>query len=168
MIDPYWTVIPVMLVHYYATHPLANYNLWRSKSAIFLTWIWSLRLTHNYFRRENWQWGAREDWRFSDMSHQYGRHWWWISFFAVYVAQQVPFSLFFLFVAQLFVEMPQQTLHVSVINQLTCITISKWGMQVFLIGLSLPFYIIHTVEAPLSIWDFVAIAVCLTSCCILC
>lgn len=121
MIGSYWMVIPVMLVHYYATHPLANYNIWRSKIVIFITSVWALRLCHNYFRRENWQWGAREDWRFTDMSHQYGRHWWWVSFFAIYLAQQV-----------------------------------------FLMGLSLPFYIIHTVEAQLSIWDFAAVAVCLS------
>lgn len=89
MIDLYWTVIPVMLVNYYASHPLGNYNLWRSRVARLLIWVWSLRLTHNYFRREKWQWGAREDWRFTDMSSQYGKHWWWISFFAVYVSQQV-------------------------------------------------------------------------------
>lgn len=34
--------------------------------------------------------------------------------------------------------------------------------QVFLAGLTLPFYTIHTVEAPWSIWDIAAIAVCLT------
>ncbi|KAG4950826.1 hypothetical protein JHK85_044693 [Glycine max] len=89
MIDPYWTVIPVMLVHYYATHPLAPYDLWRSKIVILLTWVWSVRLTHNYFRRERWQWGAREDWRFTEMSQQYGKQWWWVSFFAVYVSQQM-------------------------------------------------------------------------------
>ena len=89
MIDLYWTVIPVMLAHYYSTHPLAQYNWWRSRIAILLTWVWSLRLTHNYFRREKWQWGAREDWRFTDMRCQYGKHWWWVSFFAVYVSQQV-------------------------------------------------------------------------------
>lgn len=121
MIDPYWTVIPVMLVYYYATHPLASYNLWRSRIGTLLTCVWSLRLSHNYFRREKWQWGAREDWRFIDMRLQYGNQWWWVSFFAIYVAQQI-----------------------------------------FLMGISLPFYIIHTVEAPLSIWDFAAISVCLT------
>ncbi|GKU98370.1 hypothetical protein SLEP1_g11382 [Rubroshorea leprosula] len=89
MIDLYWTVIPVLLAHYYATHPLAQYNSWRSMIVILLTWVWSIRLTHNYFRREKWQWGAREDWRFTDMSRQYGKQWWWISFFAVYVSQQV-------------------------------------------------------------------------------
>lgn len=93
MIDPYWTVIPVMLVHYYATHPLAPYDLWRSKIVILLTWVWSARLTHNYFRRERWQWGAREDWRFTEMSQQYGKQWWWVSFFAVYVSQQVSFLI---------------------------------------------------------------------------
>lgn len=120
MIDPYWTVIPLMLVCYYATHPLASFNLWRSRIVILLTFMWSLRLSHNYFRRENWQWGAREDWRFTDMRKQYGKNWWWVSFFAIYFAQQI-----------------------------------------FLAGLSLPFYTIHTVEAAWSIWDFVAVVVCM-------
>ncbi|WJX80475.1 hypothetical protein P8452_63469 [Trifolium repens] len=89
MIDPYWTVIPVMLVHYYSSHPLAHYNCWRSRIVILLTWVWSIRLFHNYFRRENWQWGAREDWRFTDMSQQYGKHWWWASFFSIYLPHQL-------------------------------------------------------------------------------
>ncbi|XP_020213446.1 uncharacterized protein C594.04c [Cajanus cajan] len=89
MIDPYWTVIPVMLVHYYASHPLGEYNWLRSRVVILLTWVWSIRLIHNYFRREKWQWGAREDWRFTDLSQQYGRLWWWASFFAIYVPHQV-------------------------------------------------------------------------------
>ncbi|KAK4750011.1 hypothetical protein SAY87_027460 [Trapa incisa] len=116
MIDLYWTVIPVMLVHYYATHPLAQYNERRSKIVILLTWVWAIRLTHNYLRREKWQWGAREDWRFTDMRAQYGKNWWWISFFAVYVSQQM-----------------------------------------FLIGVCLPLYVVHSVDKPLSIWDFVAV-----------
>ncbi|KAL2336327.1 hypothetical protein Fmac_010773 [Flemingia macrophylla] len=121
LIDPYWTVIPVMLVHYYATHPLALCDWWRSRIVILLTWVWSVRLTHNYFRREKWQWGAREDWRFSEMSQQYGRQWWWVSFFAVYVSQQM-----------------------------------------FLVALSLPLYVVHTVNQPLNMWDLVATVVCLS------
>lgn len=89
MIDVYWTVIPVMLVHYFASHPLGHYNKLRSMIVVILTWIWSIRLTHNYFRRENWEWGAREDWRFNDLRKQYGKRWWWLSFFSVYVSQQV-------------------------------------------------------------------------------
>ncbi|KAI9093995.1 hypothetical protein K1719_026993 [Acacia pycnantha] len=89
MIDLYWTVIPVMLVHYCASHPWGECNWWRSRVVIFLTWLWSVRLCHNYFRRENWQWGARQDWRFTNMSLSYGNHWWWISFFTVYISQQM-------------------------------------------------------------------------------
>lgn len=120
MIDLYWTVIPVLLLHYYATHPLAQFNTLRSWVVILLTWVWSLRLTHSYLRRENWQLGVREDWRFSDMRTQYGRSWWWISFFSVYVIQQV-----------------------------------------FLIGICLPLYVVHSVNRPCNIWDFLAIIVCL-------
>lgn len=121
MIDPYWTVIPVMLVHYYAAHPLAHYDFWRSRIVILLTWVWSIRLIHNYFRREKWQWGAREDWRFTDMIQQYGKHWWWASFFSIYLPHQL-----------------------------------------LLIGLSLPFYVIHSVNQPLNIWDLVAVVVCVS------
>ncbi|XP_027353002.1 uncharacterized protein LOC113863570 [Abrus precatorius] len=121
MIDPYWTVIPVMLVHYYSSHPLAQYEWWRSRIVILLTWVWSIRLLHNYLRREKWQWGAREDWRSTHMSQQYGSHWWWASFFAIYLPHQL-----------------------------------------LLIGLSLPFYVIHTVDRRLSILDLVAIVVCVS------
>lgn len=89
MIDLYWTVIPVMLVHYYASHPMTVKDGLRSVVVIGLTWVWSVRLTHNYFRREKWQWGEREDWRFNEMRRQYGKQWWWVSFFAVYFSQQV-------------------------------------------------------------------------------
>ncbi|XP_051150829.1 uncharacterized protein C594.04c-like [Andrographis paniculata] len=89
MIDLYWTVIPVLLAHFFGNHPLAEYNDLRSRIVIILTWIWSIRLTHSYFRRERWHWGAREDWRFADMRLQYGKNWWWVSFFAVYLSQQV-------------------------------------------------------------------------------
>jgi steroid 5-alpha reductase family enzyme len=62
---------------------------------MILIWVWSIRLTHNYFRREKWEWGKREDWRFSDMRKQYGKHWWWISFFAVFLPQQVHLYIYF-------------------------------------------------------------------------
>ncbi|KAL2536501.1 hypothetical protein Fot_17892 [Forsythia ovata] len=120
MIDLYWTVIPLLLVHFFATHPLAECNLLRSRLVIFLTLIWSIRLTHNYFRRENWQWGAREDWRFTDMQRQYGKNWWWVSFFAVYLSQQV-----------------------------------------FLMGICMPLYVVHSKNKLFDIWDVVASLICL-------
>ncbi|OAY74644.1 uncharacterized protein C594.04c [Ananas comosus] len=120
LIDLYWTVIPVMLVHYYASHPLASADAARSAVAIALTWVWSVRLTHNYLRRERWEWGAREDWRFGEMRKEYGRSWWWISFFAVFLSQQV-----------------------------------------FLIGICLPMYAIHSSNEPWNIRDFIATIICI-------
>jgi steroid 5-alpha reductase family enzyme len=89
LIDLYWTVIPVMLLHYYRGHPASVADAVRSAVAVALTWLWSARLTHNYLRREGWEFGKREDWRFNEMRGQYGKTWWWMSFFAVYLSQQV-------------------------------------------------------------------------------
>ncbi|KAG6476544.1 hypothetical protein ZIOFF_065786 [Zingiber officinale] len=110
-----------MLVHYYASHPMSKADAARSAVAIGLTWVWSVRLTHNYFRRERWQWGEKEDWRFNEMRREYGKPWWWMSFFAVYLSQQV-----------------------------------------FLIGLCLPMYAIHSSDKPWNIWDSIATGACLT------
>ncbi|KAL8248312.1 hypothetical protein R6Q59_005180 [Mikania micrantha] len=120
MIDLYWTVIPVLLVHYFGSHPGAEYNYWRSRVVVVLVWVWAIRLTHNYFRREKWQWGAREDWRFTDMARQHGKNWWWVSFFGVYLIQQV-----------------------------------------FLFGVCLPLYNVHSVNKPLNISDIIATFVCI-------
>ncbi|KAL7593374.1 hypothetical protein Lser_V15G32664 [Lactuca serriola] len=120
MIDLYWTVIPVLLAHYFASHPDGEYNMWRSAVVVGLTWVWAVRLTHNYLRREKWQWGAREDWRFTDMAQQHGQNWWWVSFFGVYLIQQV-----------------------------------------FLFGVCIPLYIVHTLNKPVNIWDVVASIVCI-------
>ncbi|XP_058105157.1 uncharacterized protein C594.04c-like [Magnolia sinica] len=119
MIDLYWTVIPVMLVHYYASHPYAKSDALRSTAVILMTWVWSIRLTHNYLRRERWELGVREDWRFSEMRKEYGKNWWWVSFFAAYVVQQV-----------------------------------------FLVGICLPMYAIHSSEKPWNAWDTIATFIC--------
>ncbi|OEL28698.1 hypothetical protein BAE44_0010283 [Dichanthelium oligosanthes] len=120
LIDLYWTVIPVMMLHYYRGHPASMADAARSAVAVALTWVWSARLTHNYLRREGWEFGKREDWRFNEMRGQYGKTWWWMSFFAVYLSQQV-----------------------------------------FLIGICLPMYAIHSSNQPWGIWDVVATATCI-------
>lgn len=86
LIDPYWTIIPVLVEAYYCTHPAATGSS-RSRCVATLIGLWSLRLSHSYIRREEWQIGAKEDWRFADMRSRYGQHWWWLSFFLVYVSQ---------------------------------------------------------------------------------
>ena len=65
LIDPYWTLIPPLLGHLYQLHPNARFNEARSALALALLWVWSLRLSHNYFRREEWKFGQREDWRYT-------------------------------------------------------------------------------------------------------
>lgn len=87
LIDPYWTILPVLIGHFYATHPLAQADPARSTVALALVWIWSVRLTGSYFRRERWRFGAREDWRFA-VKRRESRHFWWYSFFYVFLVQQ--------------------------------------------------------------------------------
>lgn len=88
LIDPYWTIIPLMIAHFYAAHPLATFDRTRSWLALGLLWLWSIRLTYNYFRRERFRFGVREDWRFAEKRRQ-SRHFWWVSFFYAFVSQQV-------------------------------------------------------------------------------
>lgn len=88
LIDPYWTIVPPMIGLFYKYHPNADFNDTRSLVSMFLLFIWSIRLTHSYFRREEWQLGAREDWRFSELKSKHAGNWWWMSFFATYVSQQ--------------------------------------------------------------------------------
>lgn len=121
LIDPYWTIIPVMIGYFFRTHPRAESDPWRSRAVMSLLWVWSIRLTHSYFRRENWQWGEREDWRFSQLRKQHSKHWWWMSFFAAYLSQQI-----------------------------------------FLVGICLPLYAVHSKQTPWNTWDTIACFLCAT------
>ena len=89
LIDPYWTIIPPLIAQWYWIHPLANGDSTRAWCAMIVLYIWSTRLTHSYFRREEWHFGAREDWRFAELRRQYPRIWWWASFFMAYVSQHI-------------------------------------------------------------------------------
>ena len=51
LIDPYWTLLPPLLGHLYQLLPLASYAPARSAIVLVLSWAWSARLTHSYFRR---------------------------------------------------------------------------------------------------------------------
>ena len=87
LIDPYWSILPFVYGLIYFTHPLAIFST-RSMTALILVFIWGVRLTHSYFRREGWKFGEREDWRYTKMANDFGRPgWYFISFFAVGVAQ---------------------------------------------------------------------------------
>ena len=58
-----WTFIPPLVTWYYRAHPRASNN-YRSDILYALVMIWAVRLTWNYFRREEWKFGQREDWRY--------------------------------------------------------------------------------------------------------
>lgn len=88
LIDPYWTILPPLLAHLYQLHPRADYNVARSVVSLVLIWAWAVRLTHSYFRREDWKFGEREDWRYTKMAKENPRCWPMLSFFAVGLAQQ--------------------------------------------------------------------------------
>jgi steroid 5-alpha reductase family enzyme len=53
-----------------------------------LVLVWATRLTHSYFRREEWIVGHREDWRFTDLKEGNPKTWWLLSFFAAFLSQQ--------------------------------------------------------------------------------
>jgi steroid 5-alpha reductase family enzyme len=67
-------------------HPLAQKSV-RGDIAIVLTIIWGIRLSHTYFRREDWKFGTREDWRYTKMASDFGKPmWYFMSFLNVGVA----------------------------------------------------------------------------------
>lgn len=87
LIDPHWQIIPLCISWFYFTHPLAVHSA-RAWITLSLVALWAARLMHNYLRREEWQFGDREDWRYADMREKFGpKLWCLISFFAVSVAQ---------------------------------------------------------------------------------
>jgi steroid 5-alpha reductase family enzyme len=87
LIDPYWTLLPPLLAWLYLAHPLADPLPARVVLGVAPLVIWSARLTYNYFRREAWRFGLREDWRFARMRRE-RPGFWWEQLFVVYVAQQ--------------------------------------------------------------------------------
>ena len=48
--------------------------------------VWGYRLTHNFVARGGI---GHEDWRYTDMRAQFGRHFWWISLFSVFLGQTI-------------------------------------------------------------------------------
>jgi Protein of unknown function (DUF1295) len=75
LIDPYWTIAPPMVAAFWLTSPVSNPLNARQVISTALLLTWALRLTHSYFRRENWAVGHQEDWRYAEMKIQFG-NWW--------------------------------------------------------------------------------------------
>lgn len=75
LIDPYWTLAPPLLVLFWLSHPVASIWTPRQQLSTALLCVWAARLTHSYFRREQWRFGAQEDWRYADMRRKAGKWW---------------------------------------------------------------------------------------------
>jgi steroid 5-alpha reductase family enzyme len=86
LIDPYWTLLPLLLGWFYLAHPLADPNWARVGLAWAPLLVWSARLTYNYFRREEWRFGLREDWRYAKMRRE-REHFWIEQFLVVHLVQ---------------------------------------------------------------------------------
>lgn len=93
--DLYWTVVPPLALYYFTlvVHATSGLEAHRAGMLWAVVLVWALRLTHNYLRREEYTWGAQEDFRFQRMQAQYGARWWWLSFFAQYLSQHVTETL---------------------------------------------------------------------------
>lgn len=87
LIDPHWQLIPQSIAAFWFTHPSSNSASPRAIISMLLLNIWAVRLLHNYFRREQWNFGLGEDWRYADMRKEQGTLWIVTQFFAVSVAQ---------------------------------------------------------------------------------
>jgi steroid 5-alpha reductase family enzyme len=90
LIDPHWQILPMCMSVFYFLHPNANEEDTQHSRAVLtlcLVFLWGVRLLHNYFRRENWHLGLREDWRYANMRQQHGSMWIISQFFAVSLAQ---------------------------------------------------------------------------------
>lgn len=91
LIDPHWQLIPVCIALFWFTHPdsvgIGAPRHPRAWLALLLLLTWGVRLLHNYLRREEWQFGGREDWRYADMRRAHGRLWIVSQFGAVSLAQ---------------------------------------------------------------------------------
>ena len=88
LIDPYWTLLPILLALFYLAHPMATPDGTRALLAWAALLVWSARLTYNYFRREQWRFGLREDWRYAKMRRE-RPGFWWEQFFVVHIAQHL-------------------------------------------------------------------------------
>jgi steroid 5-alpha reductase family enzyme len=99
LIDIYWTIIPPLIAHYYASLPYARSLPLRSTLSFLLVYCWSVRLTHSYFRRDEWNVGCREDWRFTEIRRsllpRIGQAGWKLASLPIAYVSQHPFIFAF-------------------------------------------------------------------------
>ena len=82
MYDPYWSVIPPLIVLYLMQRFLEGDNT-RQIMVLIGTGVWALRLTVNWIR--GWSGLTHEDWRYVDLARKSGKWYWLVSFSGIHL-----------------------------------------------------------------------------------
>ena len=81
--DPYWSVIPILIVSLLAYIGWQEEaNLLRLLALLFLVLFWGIRLTYNWGR--GWKGLHQQDWRYVDLQEKHGFYYWWVSFAGIH------------------------------------------------------------------------------------
>ena len=90
--DPYWSVIPVLIVLYWMLgSEVGTTVIMRQVLVVVLVCLWGIRLTWNWILR--WRGLGDEDWRFIMLRKKHGRHYWLVNLGGIHM---LPTLLVFL------------------------------------------------------------------------
>ena len=81
--DPYWSVIPIILVAYWLFYFDNSYADFRNLLIMGLVSWWGLRLTWNWILR--WEGMKDEDFRYTDLRAKTGKFYWGVSFAGIHM-----------------------------------------------------------------------------------
>ena len=82
--DPYWSLIPPIILYYWIFHDQAWTALTLLQALILILVVcWSLRLTLNWIIR--WKGLRDEDWRYIAFRFKYRHNYWVVSFFGIHL-----------------------------------------------------------------------------------
>lgn len=82
--DPYWSVIPVLIVLYWALSGQGGGTVvLRQAAVVLLVCLWGARLTWNWILR--WQGLGDEDWRFGMLREKHGPRYWLVNLGGIHV-----------------------------------------------------------------------------------
>jgi steroid 5-alpha reductase family enzyme len=79
--DPYWSVVPPVIVIYLIRH-FPNGDHFRQLVILILVLFWSIRLTLNWFR--GWKGISHQDWRYTSIAEKTGKLYWPVSFLGIH------------------------------------------------------------------------------------
>jgi steroid 5-alpha reductase family enzyme len=84
-VDFIWSNFPIFqAAMIYSRSPSGDKD--RQIATLCIICVWGFRLTHNFYARGGI---GHEDWRYTDMREQFGKHFWWISLFSVFLGQTI-------------------------------------------------------------------------------